>query len=155
VLLLLIVLLAVLCACGLVKYRRRRSGRTVLPILAATITFVVVVSAAFITVGVPDVTDMIGEKVTLSMLRRHASEDSLERWFRSIGADWHPGTAWQSGEAFSSPAKPCSMNCEDTVQVAFTSQFGLCVVYGERITMHFSRDRQLEDWHIEQSADGC
>jgi hypothetical protein len=120
-----------------------------------SLAFIAALGAAFFFGALPDVTGRIGENVTLYMIKSGADEDSLQQWFRNIGADWHQGIAWERGEAFGSPATRCSRDCDEAMQVAFTRTMGLCVVYGDRITMHFDKSRKLTDWSVEHSADGC
>lgn len=124
-------------------------------ILIASIAAIVVLAAAFATTGVPDVAGIIGEQVTVSMLKSHKDQNSVERWFRLSGADWHNGIAWESGESNSSSASGCSKNCACVLQVAFTKRAGLCEIFGDRITMRFDDNRHLESWAVEPSEDGC
>lgn len=127
-----------------------------------TVTLVVVpltmlagLCVTFVFSGLPDAADIAMESVTIFMADHHADDAMLEGWFRATGADWHSGEAWEPGESFSSLPTPCRLNCAKEWQVAYPQWVGLCVIGGDRITIHFDGQRKVESWSIDPAVDGC
>jgi hypothetical protein len=106
----------------------------------------VVAGLAYVLIALPDIAGVSEEKATLSLLDRHADEDVLQGWFRRTGADWHMGLV---------PETECASSCAQVMQVSFPHRIGLCETSGDRITMHFDDERQLEDWSVEPASNGC
>ena len=130
-------------------------GRRALVGLLAVIGVAVMLGLSFVFFYVPEPAEIIEEWVTISMLKHHANEDSLQNWFRLTWADWHLGRAWTPGVYYGAPPNACTSDCEALMQVAYTNFEGMCFVAGERITMHFDKHRNLKTWSVEAANDGC
>lgn len=111
----------------------------------------------FCTVGIPNVAGNFQENATISKLQRHAGQDEIVGLLRLVHANWRRGISWETGNSYGSfeSASPCSKNCAGTVQVAFDHGIGLCVGWGDVVTMRFDSKGRLESWKSEPSADGC
>jgi hypothetical protein len=92
---------------------------------------------------------------TLSMISNRADRYSFERWFRSIGANWHRGEAWKPDAALSAPALPCKNDCGTELQVAFPIAADGCGVAGERLTLKFDASNHLKSWSHSPARDKC
>src|ERR1700719_1424182 len=116
----------------------------------ATLTSFVGIAVIFTFNALPDVAGRIEEAQTISMLTNRADEDTLQKWFSRVGAAWHFGEEWAVGNAYYPSSEPaCDSrfpDCSDNMQVAFTHGLGMCVSWGDRITMHFDKHHKLKTW---------
>jgi len=125
--------------------------------VASLVAFVLMLLALFFA-ALPDVAERVEESITISMLKNGANEDAFQRWFRNVGAVWQMGKGLQSDVGYGAGTSPCNDRTEDcleTMQVRFTHGAGMCVIWGDRITMHFTKQRKLKTWSVEPAADGC
>ncbi len=120
------------------------------------VVVVAVLALVFVFAALPNVAGIAEEGITTSMLRHGAQRTLLERVFRATHADWHVGEAWQVGESFTSPPLSwCAINCDDEIQVSYMRGVGMCVVWGDRISILFDKSGRVEKWYVEHAVDGC
>lgn len=128
-------------------------------IIAAVIAIGLVFGVGFFLGMIPDVPAMVREQLAVAMLKHRADRSSFERFLRMSGADWHRGSAYRQGEAFSAFDLPsrnaCTVACDSALQVAFTRRFGICFISGDVVSASFDKRGRLQAWKSDQAVDGC
>lgn len=121
----------------------------------AAVVFIGVAIGAFMTAGLPDPVAAVQKPLIMAKLRARPTRSELSDYLTLIHAQWHDGAGFTAGEAYGgfSMQSPCP-GC-DSLQIAFTDLYAMCIVRGEVLTVRFDRSARVSSWEAFRSVDGC
>jgi hypothetical protein len=95
--------------------------------------------------------------MALRALKGRPTRTSFERTLRIIGAPWYEGETFTAGQSYPGDglAVKCETFCDTRLQVTFTHTIGLCVVFGDVLTVYFDKNQRFDRFRIDSAADGC